>query len=664
MARVRTAADGANGVRGPRSGNRKVGTKSNWCAALFLVPLTLLTSHAARATAPSASGVLAASGVSASALHLPKNIHLTPNGRYTRDLCDHSKAHFCLSRLLLPEGWTPDQPVPPRVREGNGGGGGNLGMGPSDVLAAYNIPSGASAGGKIVAVLDGPDSSAASDLAAYRSQFGLPALPTCSGNPTGSLPACFQKVSENGGASSGQDAGEDSDAETALDMQMISAACPDCSILLVEVGDTQGNIQDSDFISGVTTARNLGAVATSISIGGGEYGNDPTGYTTPGHLVLAAAGDFGYDLVDEGGGVSSPSYPASAPDVIAVGGTTLFASGSSYGEAVWNDGSFGTGQNGQDVTTSGCSTEFGALSWQATALSGTGCNKRATADLSAAAAFYSNGQNTDIAVYQGGWQAVEGTSASSPMVAGILTRLGLAETISSNIGWIYTNAAAFNDLGSAAYPVDPSGSTTDSQSPSSCGKLCSAGTGWDGPSGVGTPNGTRLAALSGVSTAPSMDAGGGTTPTPDSGTVVTPTSDGGVSTGTGTGTGGGGMIPGQTTTGGLGDVCSGSGQCISGICAEPSPGQPAVCTETCTLFDAGGSSCFIGFTCTYGYCFATTPPLLSLSPDGGTGGNLDSGGSSGGCAVSPSDEGNWMGLGWLSVGLVVFAHRRRKQRAT
>ena len=99
-------------------------------------------------------------------------------------------------------------------------------------------------------------------------------------------------------------------------MDMVSAACPDCSILLVEIGNQEGEYSDQDFVTGAHTAATLGASATSISIGGPEEGDDPTGYTTPGHLVLAASGDFGYDQEIEG--ASTPSYPASAPDVVAV----------------------------------------------------------------------------------------------------------------------------------------------------------------------------------------------------------------------------------------------------------------------------------------------------------------------------------------------------------
>jgi len=651
----------------------------NWCSALFLVPFGLLTSHAARAAEPSPTELASATDV----VRLPDGVHQRKDGRYVRDVCDHKKAHYCFSHLVLPETWTPDQPLPKRGVEGLSQGGGANGMAPGDIMNAYNIPASSAANGKIVAILDSPDSTALSDVAAYRRQYGLPALPRCAGRPTGSLPACFAQVSETGGASSGQDSGQ-ADAETALDMDMISAACPDCSILLVEIGDNQGNFGDQDFVTGAQTAARLGAVATSISIGGPESG-DPTGYTTAGHLVLAASGDFGYDLVDEGG-PRTPSYPASAPDVLSVGGTTLFSSGSSYDEAVWNDapfgGGFSTGQNGQDVTTSGCSTEFQTPSWQSSAIAGSGCSMRATADVSAAAAFAYGGQLADIPVYQGGWQSVEGTSAASPMVAALLTRLGLAETISRNLGWVYDNASGFHDLGSSSYPVDPSGSKTDAENPGSCGKLCSVASGWDGPSGVGTPNGVKLAALAGGSQPPPpVDAGSGSTSSSSentapssSGGVVTQSSSGGF-TPPGSGTGGGVTPPassGVGPTGGaetssgslaavtplslggfLGDSCTGSGDCTSSICAQQNAASPAVCTQHCGG-DAGGdagASCPTGFDCVEGYCFA--PPA-----DAGAGGG--GGGGGGGCAISSSGSAfDWSGAGLLSFGLVAFARRRR-----
>ena len=417
--------------------------------------------------------------VAPASLVLPKGIHLGSNGRYYQDLCDHDQPRFCLTEKLLPEAFDPTTPVSfqPEVTPS--------GMKPSDIVAAYDIPSGSAAHGKIVAILDSPDSNAYGDLSTYRSTFGLPALPRCNGMPTGTTP-CFAQVAEDGSASSGQDSGANADGETGLDMDMISAACPDCSILLVEI--TQ--LGDTDFLAGVKTAASLGAVATSISIGGPESndpnqrcgggGSDPTGYTTPGHLVLAASGDFGY--LEENTQCKSPSYPSSAPDVLAVGGTTL--TGGSYSETAWNDG-----QGGQDATTSGCSTEFPMPAWQSSLLSGTGCSNRATADISAAAAFNNaSGQPVAIASYSSGqWQPVEGTSASSPLVAAILTRLGLTDQVSASFGFLYQNIAAFHDVTTGA---DGSGSTCTN-------KLCKSGAGWDGPTGVGTPNGTALAALTG-----------------------------------------------------------------------------------------------------------------------------------------------------------------------
>jgi MYXO-CTERM domain-containing protein len=620
-----------------------------WTAALLLLPTVLLVDRAAGAAEPTQTIAAGATLVSSV---LPKGIHRTPTGRYVQDMCDHAKRRHCFSARLLPEGWSPGQPIPAKrgPEGGGGGGGGGQGMGAPDVAAAYNIPSNAQANGKIVAILDSPDSSALSDLAQYRSQYGLPPLPACAGKPTGSLPACFAAVSENGGPSSGSDGGGDADGETALDMDMVSAACPDCSILLVEIGDASGNYSDQDFVQGAQTAASLGAVATSISIGGPEEGNDPTGYTTPGHLVLAATGDFGFDLVDEGG--NGPGYPASAPDVLAVGGTMLFNNGSSYDEAVWNDGSFGEGQNGQDITTSGCSAEYPVPSWQAAALSGSGCSGRATADVSAAATFASGGQETAINVYQGGWQSVEGTSASSPMVAGILTRLGLTDAISNNLGWVYTNASAWNDLGSAAYPADSQGSTTDSNDPSSCGKLCTVGTGWDGPSGVGTPNGAKLAALAGLPVQPpGMDAGSSSSSTGSStgsGTSGSPGGgdDGGVST-LGSTTMNGSGLP-------LGSLCSASPACASGVCAAPSQGSLYACTESCGGTTSATLLCPLGFDCTSGYCFGSGDAGVDLVDPG-------SGGSSG-CAVSSGSSGSGAGtLGWLAVGLATWVHRRRRR---
>jgi hypothetical protein len=418
-------------------------------------------------------------------------------------------------------------------------------MAPSDIVAAYQIPAASSAAGQIVAVIDMPDSNAYADLSTYRKAFGIPALPQCpSGLPDGKTP-CFAIVDENGKPADPSLDCTASDPETALDTAMVSAACPDCSILVVEMTgamNEQGPMPQ-DFVTTTATAARLGAVATSISFGGPEQGSDPTGFTTPGHLVLAASGDYGYLLEGESfGGGRTPSYPASAPDVLSVGGTLLQKGAGAYSEVVWNDRGGATG--------SGCSTEFAmpAFQTQLGASQFGSCTKRASVDLSAAANF-SPGQNSQgggIASYDSNnhWWAMVGTSAASPLVAAILTRVGVAAKIANDLGWVYANGAAFHDITSG---------TDDRASICQSGDvMCTAGPGWDGPTGMGTPNATELAGLAGTGDGfgadagsdsgeePGADAGAGASPGADAsaGAGTGASVDSGTGTGTGTGTGG------------------------------------------------------------------------------------------------------------------------------
>src|SRR5262249_3475233 len=215
--------------------------------------------------------------------------------------------------------------------------------------AAYSIPSPAQAHGKIVAVISAPDSHALDDLTLYRSMQGLPAMERCNGLPTGTGTACFAQVAQDGGPSTNTAPSPAADAETSLDTQMISIACPDCGILLVELNPVFCEV---DLIEGVATAARLGASAISISLRGPEA-TDPNAimagkggatngttdcpeeiewpydlpgpFSTPGHLVFVSAGDYGYNnrnlRFSPTLGGAAPAYPASSPYVIAVGGT-------------------------------------------------------------------------------------------------------------------------------------------------------------------------------------------------------------------------------------------------------------------------------------------------------------------------------------------------------
>ncbi|MFL6077272.1 MAG: hypothetical protein ACJ73S_28260 [Mycobacteriales bacterium] len=319
------------------------------------------------------------------------------------------------------------------------------GLGPSNLQSAYKLPSSSAGSGATVAVVDAQDDpNAESDLATYRSQYGLPACTTANG--------CFKKVDQNGGTNyPAPDSGWA--GEISLDVDMVSAICPNCHILLVEANTANMN----DLGAAVNTAVSLGARYVSNSYGGSEDSTDPTSdsqyFDHPGVAITVSSGDSGYGV----------EYPAASQYVTAVGGTSLRTASNSRGwtETVWN----GAG--------SGCSSVDPKPSWQ----TDTGCGKRTVADVSAVA-----DPNTGVAVYRtyggNGWAVYGGTSASAPIIASVYALAG-------------TPAAGSRP---ARYPYQHTGDLFDvtAGSNGSCdpGYLCTAGTGYDGPSGLGTPNGT------------------------------------------------------------------------------------------------------------------------------------------------------------------------------
>jgi subtilase family serine protease len=318
------------------------------------------------------------------------------------------------------------------------------GYGPADLRSAYKLSpaSGSPGSGPTIAIVDAyDDPNAASDLATYRAQFGLG---TCAAG-------CFTKVNQNGGTTPPR-ANSGWAQEISLDLDMASAVCPNCKILLVEAASSSF----TNLATGVDTAFNKGAVSISNSYGGSEFSSEGSStydshYNHPG--VTVSSGDNGYGV----------EFPASSQYVTAVGGTSLSRSSSTRGwsETVWN----GAG--------SGCSAYIAKPSWQHDA----GCSAhRTVADVAAVA-----DPNTGVAVYDtyrtSGWLVFGGTSVASPIIAGVYALAG--NTASTNAG---------------SYPYSQSSSLFDvtSGSNGSCGGsyLCTGGAGFDGPTGLGTPNGT------------------------------------------------------------------------------------------------------------------------------------------------------------------------------
>jgi len=346
-------------------------------------------------------------------------------------VCEHGRDEMtCHARVKVdPDGQATANAVP-------------SGFGPADLRDAYKV-TGTGSSATTIAIVDAYGySKAESDLAVYRSQYGLPPCTTANG--------CFKKVNQNGvqGSYPRDDIGWAQ--ETALDLDMASAMCPNCKILLVEASSaTTANLGTA-----VNTAVSLGAHVVSNSYGGSESGaaSYDAYYTHPGVAITVSTGDNGYGV----------EYPASSPHVTAVGGTHLVRASNSRGwtETAWS----GAG--------SGCSTVFAKPSWQ----TDTGCAKRTVGDVSAVA-----DPNTGVAVYgparknSSAWMVFGGTSVSAPLVGGIYGVNGGAVNAGSDP---YSHTSALFDVSGG--------------SNGSCGGsyLCTAVTGYDGPTGLGSPNGT------------------------------------------------------------------------------------------------------------------------------------------------------------------------------
>ncbi len=340
---------------------------------------------------------------------------------------------------------------------------GPTGLGPTQIQSAYKL-AGLNASGRTVAIVDAfNDPNAASDLATFRNAYGLPACTTANG--------CFKQVNQNGATSPLPSGDYGWAEEESLDVDAVSSACPTCHILLVEASSASTAALSKAENS---AAKAAGVVAISNSYGGSEASSETSSdssYNHPGLAVTVSSGDDGFGV----------EYPAASQFVTAVGGTTLAQASNARGwtETAWS----GAG--------SGCSSFEPKPSWQ----HDTGCAKRTVADVSADADpnsglgvydTYNNcgsSSSCDVLIEEGvaegldGWAQVGGTSLSSPLIASVYALAG--------------NTAAIT-YGSFPYSHTTSLFDVTSGSNGSCGGsyLCTAGTGYDGPTGLGTPNGT------------------------------------------------------------------------------------------------------------------------------------------------------------------------------
>ncbi|WP_405555391.1 hypothetical protein [Streptomyces sp. NBC_01171] len=324
------------------------------------------------------------------------------------------------------------------------------GLSPANVHSAYSLPS-TGGSGMTVAVVDAyNDPNAEADLGTYRSTYGLSACTKANG--------CFKQVSQTGSTTSLPTNDTGWAGEEALDIDMVSAVCPNCKIILVEANSAN----DTDLGIAENEAVSLGAKFVSNSWGGGEASGQTTEDTQyfkhPGVAITVSSGDSAYGA----------EYPATSQYVTAVGGTALTTASNSRGwsESVWHTSS-------TEGTGSGCSAYDPKPTWQ----TDTGCAKRMEADVSAVA-----DPATGVAVYDtyggSGWAVYGGTSASAPIIAGVYALAGTPGATDYPAQYPYSHTANLNDV------------TSGSNGSCSTSYFCTARAGYDGPTGWGTPNGT------------------------------------------------------------------------------------------------------------------------------------------------------------------------------
>ena len=401
---------------------------------------------------------------------------------------------------------------------------GDFGLRPSDLHAAYSLPTSAPSAQTIAIVDAYNDPAAEADLRTYDEALSLPACTTENG--------CFKQVNQKGETSNlpfpktlgaletarkGSAAEIESAAEAtgwgleiSLDIETARAVCQSCHVLLVEADEPV----DLDLEAAEHAAETLGATEISNSYGGPEEGtlaHELAGpYNHAGTVITASAGDNGY--LDWNSGLGAVEFPAASPHVVAVGGTRLkLGAGSSWsGETIWNGDGAGGG---------GCSTIFGAPSWQLSLSnwSAVGCSgTRAVADISADADPYtgvavsdSTSPECETSYTEGKtkhvlhWCTLGGTSLASPIIASVFALAGGSAGVSYPASTLYANAlatpSALHDVtsgsnGECDEPFNPSNGIsgcTIEQEAAACSshRICLAGSGYDGPSGLGTPAG-------------------------------------------------------------------------------------------------------------------------------------------------------------------------------
>ena len=347
------------------------------------------------------------------------------------------------------------------------------GYSPLQVNNAYNLNGTYTGAGITIALVDAyNDPTAAGDFDTFSQQFGLP---TIAGGCT-----CFAKVNQTGGTTYPR-TNSGWALEISLDIEWAHAMAPQAHILLVEASSNSfANLLAAE---GYATAH---AQVVSNSWGGSEFSGE-TGSSYDGHFnkpvaITVSAGDSG----------TPADYPSASPYVLSIGGTSLTINGTTKsggcvsagctygGEKVWSSGGGGASayeaEPGYQVGYCGTTTNVNNCG-----------GKRGTPDVA-----WDADPNTGVAVYdstryqgQKGWFQIGGTSVGAPSVAGVIALADQAHNTTLVTNTPSTRFAYQSDATSANYSTDYHDITSGSNG-TSC---CTAGSGYDLASGLGSPVG-------------------------------------------------------------------------------------------------------------------------------------------------------------------------------
>ena len=315
--------------------------------------------------------------------------------------------------------------------------------------------------GQMIGIVDAYDNpNAESDLGVFDAQFGLPACTSSNG--------CFRKVYSNGRKPA---TNANWAVEMSLDVEWAHAIAPQATILLVE---TPSNSL-SDLVTGVDFAVRNGASVVSMSWTVSEFSGEAqtdNHFVSNGVTFLAASGDAGNGAV----------YPAASPDVVGVGGTSLYlnANGSYQSETAWSGSGGGLSKYEREP------------SFQAQfAIPDDPHGYRGAPDVS-----YDADPSTGFAVYDSfgmdgysGWFQVGGTSAGSPQWAALIAIANSMRAAARKTNLSSTNTS-FYSLAKTAEATDFFAVTQGTNG--TCGAICTASAGYDYITGLGTPQAAAM----------------------------------------------------------------------------------------------------------------------------------------------------------------------------